>query len=193
MPLFRDRSASGPVPRRTCGLLALGACVVATGSAGCFLWRTAAGPGECRVKVVMQATHEVNRDRDGQSLPTSVRFYQLKDVGNLKNAGFEDVWVRAEETLGEDLVDVQESVVFPSQSKSEVLLINDEAHYLAAAAIFREPKGVTWRAFAKLPPPGDVDRCAKREPGGPYFYLIEGSTLRGSYKPFKVQAPATQE
>jgi type VI secretion system VasD/TssJ family lipoprotein len=132
--------------------------------------------------VVVRATDSVNFDRAGQSLPTPVRFFQLKDLNKLKNASFDDLWMHADEVLGDDLVDVQEVVVYPSQTHSDALLIKEEATYFAAAAIFREPAGSSWRTFRRMPPAGTAKRCAEDEPGGPYYLLLDRSTIRGGVK-----------
>jgi type VI secretion system VasD/TssJ family lipoprotein len=168
-------------------IVALGMLLATVVPLGCA---TPAGLGRCRARVVVQATETVNLDRAGQSLPTPVRFYQLKDVKNLKSASFEDMWTHAEETLGDDLVDVQEVVVYPSQKHSDAILIKEDATYFVAAAIFREPSGSAWRTYTRLPAVGTVKRCAENKPGGPYYFLLDRSTIRGSVKPI---VPETEE
>ena len=149
---------------------------------------SAAGPGRCRVLVVLQASKDANPARTGESLPTTVRFYQLKEVTNLRKATYEDLWTHAPEVLGADLSDVQEAVVYPADRMTQVLPVKDDAVYLAAAAFFRSPEGVTWRTYATLPELGTVKRCAEDKPGGPYYFAISGTSIRGSREPPPVSA-----
>jgi type VI secretion system protein VasD len=143
--------------------------------------------------VVVKATDSVNFDRAGQSLPTPVRFYQLRDLNNLKSASFDDMWAHAEEVLGEDLVDVKEVVVYPSQTHSGALLIKEDASYFAAVGVFREPAGSSWRTFRRLPPVGTVERCAEDEPGGPYYLFLDRSTIRGGVRRSAKQKTASKD
>jgi hypothetical protein len=62
--------------------------------------------------------------------------------------------------------------------------ISEDAMYVAATGIFREPVGTSWRTFVKLPPPNTVERCEEGEIGGPYYFLAEGSTLKGQNRKF---------
>ncbi len=142
-----------------------------------------AGPGRCRVFVVMQASRQVNPSNTGEALPTTVRFYQLKDAANLRKASYEDLWLRGEEVLGADLADTLETIIYPSDRQTQVIPIKDEAVYFAAAAFFRSPEGTRWRTFARLPDLGTVERCTDDKPGGPYYFILSGTTMRGSKDP----------
>ncbi|MBN1962927.1 MAG: type VI secretion system lipoprotein TssJ [Deltaproteobacteria bacterium] len=148
-----------------------------------FACSSAAGPGQCRVLIVLQATKSVNPDRTGESLPTVVRFFQLKDIASLKNASFQDIWQREAEVLGKDLSDVHETTIYPADRQTQVIPIKDDAVYLAAGALFRTPQGNYWRTYTKLPPFGTKDRCLEDEPGGPYYFQVDGTRVKGSEKP----------
>ena len=71
-------------------------------ASGC---RTPAPPGQCKINVSIGARSQVNVDRDGNSLPIPVTFWQLKDIGPLDNASFEEIWERADEILAEVMVE----------------------------------------------------------------------------------------
>ena len=121
---------------------------------GCgIFWSIPGKPGNCEIQLKIKASDKVNMDRNGKSLPTPVRFYQLKGVNNLKGAGFEDLW-NAEDILGDEMIHMHEVVVYPSQKHTEKIEIQEETNYMAIAAIFREPDGDTWRTYTKLPPWG---------------------------------------
>lgn len=144
-----------------------------------------AGPGRCRVYVVLQATEGVNPSRTGEALPTTVRLYQLKDAANLKKATYQDLWAKPAEALGADLVDQAEAVVYPADRQTQIVPVKDDTVVLAAAAFFRAPEGVTWRTYTHLPELGTTDRCREDKPGGPYYFLLSGTSLKGSNQPFK--------
>ena len=162
-------------------LLWIGGALIATGCA------RPAAPGKCKIAVRLQATKDINLDREGKALPTPVRFYQLKGIGNLREATFESMWTDAEATLGDDYIEMVEVVVYPGQRHQEFLNIKEDTVFIAAAAIFREPEGVKWRTFTRLPDIGTIERCAEETPGGPYYFLLEGSSIRGSNKVFKIK------
>jgi type VI secretion system VasD/TssJ family lipoprotein len=146
----------------------------------------AAGPGQCHINVEIQAMKRVNMDTDGTGLPTTMRFYQLKSLDKLKTATYDDLWNQAASVLGDDVLDTQEVVVYPSQTHAATLSVKDDANYFAVAAFFRTPRDVTWRTFTRLPPFGSVERCRSDRPGGPYYFLLEGLSVQGSTKPFTI-------
>ena len=163
--------------------------LLGVGAASCA---TPAGPGRCHIAMYMAATDDVNENTDGSALPTTVRVFQLKNIDKLKKAGFDDLWLHAKEALGEDVVDMQEIVVYPSDRRMESLLIKEEATHLALTAAFRVPTGTTWRTFMHLPPAGTVERCAEDKPGGPYYLLLSGSSLRASDRPISIPRKTAQ-
>jgi len=138
---------------------------------------TAAAVGHCRVTVQIEAKERVNVDRHGLSLPTTVRLIQLKDVAVFKGAGFEDLWTKAPQVLGEDLVATNEVAVYPGEIRDDIVVVKEDANYLAAVAIFREPDGTYWRTAVRLPPAATVARCAEGKPGGPYYLTLYDSRM----------------
>ena len=55
------------------------------------------------------------------------------------------------ETLGDDLVAMQEMTVSPGDSVKPAVARNPEAGYVAVVALFRQPGAGNWRALRKLP------------------------------------------
>lgn len=102
-------------------------------------------------KVTIVASDRVNADDEGRSLPIVVRLYQLKDLGRLETAEFEDIWLRAEETLEADLVKFDELTLYPSQRSVKSIELGDGVGYLVAVALFRKPAGLSWRAIYEVP------------------------------------------
>jgi type VI secretion system protein VasD len=103
------------------------------------------------VEVAVQASDRLNPDESGQSLPTMIRLYLLKSPGKLEAADFDDLYRRAKELLGEDLVAVEEFVLSPGDRVTRRLAPEKAARALAVVGIFRRPVGGNWRAVVDLP------------------------------------------
>ena len=101
-------------------------------------------PGPESIPVILHAGDRLNADEAGQALPTTVRLYQLKDVGRLATATVDQMLESDRAVLGEDLLSVREFTLYPGEA------------FLAVVAFFRHPVGSGWRAASKLPP---VDPC----------------------------------
>jgi type VI secretion system protein VasD len=114
------------------------------------------------LEYVLEATDRVNPDDQGQSLATVVRVYQLRGLTRLENAEFEEIWLHAEDTLGDELVKVEEHTLFPTDRVVQRVEIGEGVSYLVAVALFRKPAGFSWRAIHELPlekcPSGKVER-----------------------------------
>jgi type VI secretion system protein VasD len=112
---------------------------------------TAARPCTLPSKVRLEATDRINPDSNGQALPTVVRLYQLKEIVRVEESDFAAIWERAEETLAESLVQVQEFTLFPGQAQNVDVALGPDTKYLVGVAIFRRPTGTQWRAITPLP------------------------------------------
>lgn len=113
----------------------------------------------------IRATDRLNLDENGDALPTVVRLYQLKTIGALEQASFDDIWTNAAETLGESLVSVDEMVLYPGEEETRGLERNPEAFYIVAMAGVRRPQGNSWRTIMPLPQPA-AQQAAATEAGG---------------------------
>src|SRR5215831_7388196 len=63
---------------------------------------------EPELKVTVKGSDRLNMDESGRSLAVVVRIYQLKSLKTLEDADFDGVWQHDRETLGEDLMSVDE-------------------------------------------------------------------------------------
>lgn len=113
------------------------------------------------VELEIESSDRVNRRESGESLPTVVRLYQLKNLSKLQMATFEDVWKRPEESLGSSLLETDELTIFPGQIMVVQTERNSEADYLVGAAIFRNPVGQSWRTIQEWPLAGDP--CTEKQ------------------------------
>ncbi len=145
-----------------------------------------AAAGHCKVDVSLRALGKVNLDPKGKSLPTTLRFLQLKDVEQLRKARFEDVWQHPAAALGEDLLDSKEVSVFPNETRTETLSIKEETVYLATVALFLDPTDSVWKTWDKLPPAQTADRCEDKKSGGPWYVQLENQTVQSGPRPLPV-------
>lgn len=147
-------------------------------------------PKKCQLQVVtltVLASPTINPTNEGDPRPVIVRIYQLKNDVNLQNAKFEQIWKDDAKTLGEDLVKVDEVAIYPN-SRSEIKFERDDsATFVAAVALFRNPKGKSWFTTFELPPapskgecgqPCNGDECEKKEIPQPVFVVwIDGTKI----------------
>jgi type VI secretion system protein VasD len=104
------------------------------------------------VEITVEASARLNPDEDGQSLPTSIRLYQLRSPGRLEAAEFDQLYRREKEILADDLLHVDEVTVSPGEKVRKQLVREPGARALAAVAVVRRPSGTAWRAVVELPP-----------------------------------------
>jgi len=123
--------------------------------AGCFLWSSGES-GPAPIFVTVTAAARLNPDEQGRALPTVVRVYQLKGEAKVAGAALEDLYRRPKETLGDDLLQVDELVVAPGETESKTYARQREAQVLAVAAVVRRPAGSSWLSVSKLPAAGKL-------------------------------------
>lgn len=133
------------------------AAAAAAMACGIFGGRGERPPSPVDVEIV--AAQRLNPDEHGESLPTVVRLYQLRSAAKLEAADFARLYRDAKETLGDDLLQADELTVSPGETVRRRVERAPSAKVLAAVAVLRRPSGVTWRALAELPKPGDDARA----------------------------------
>jgi len=126
------------------------ALVAAVVIQGCFLW-SSGDTTPAPIKVSIRASNRLNPDEQGQSLPTVVKVFQLKNPGKADGADFEGLYRREKETLGEDLIQADELVIGPGQQETKTLARDKAAKALAVVAVVRRPAGTSWRSIVELP------------------------------------------
>jgi type VI secretion system VasD/TssJ family lipoprotein len=115
------------------------------------------------IHVSIRASDRLNPGESGESLVTTVRLYQLKDVSKLQAASLEQILDDDRAVLGDDLVSVKEVTLYPGEAATPSLSRREGAPFLALVAFFRQPSGSTWRVAARLAAP-DAGYC--HAPGG---------------------------
>jgi type VI secretion system protein VasD len=110
------------------------------------------------IRISLVASTLLNPGENGQSLPTTLRIYQLKDTGKLIESSLDRMLDGDRAVLGEDFVSVQELTLYPGDKVAPATIRSEGATNLAVVAFFRRPNGASWRAIRKLPPP-DPQHC----------------------------------
>ena len=154
------RHGSNPVLPALCWFLLVTLATIASGCGGSNAALRCRSPRA--MKYVVTASDRVNLDDEGRALATVVRVYQLKSLARLDNADFEEIWLHGEDTLGEDLVKVEELQLFPTDVATRALDVGEGVNFLVAVALFRKPAGVSWRTVYELP----LSKCSSGKAPG---------------------------
>jgi len=110
------------------------------------------------IRISLAASPRLNPGENGESLATTVRMYQLRDVGKLVEATLDRILDGDRTVLADDFVAMPEQTLYPGERLAPVMVRGEGASYLAVVALFRQPNGTSWRAIRKLPPP-DPQHC----------------------------------
>ena len=110
-----------------------------------------AGCAAPSLKFGVSSTADINRNEYGEPLAVVVRIYQLKDRRSFESASFEELWKQDFQVLGNDLVMKEEVTMDPAYQRHIELPRHDQAEYLAAMAVYRQPEGESWRDVDKMP------------------------------------------
>lgn len=96
------------------------------------------------------ATEHMNPNARGEGLPTELRLYQVRSEHALDALSFENVWRNGGTALGESLVSEETLTLYPGETITRPLHLEDGATHLAAVVIVREPEGRAWTVSAPL-------------------------------------------
>jgi type VI secretion system VasD/TssJ family lipoprotein len=110
------------------------------------------------IRVSIRASDRLNPGESGESLATTVRVYQLKDVSKLEAANLEQLLDNDRAVLGDDLVSVSELTLYPGETAMPSLSRREGVAFVAMVAFFRHPSGSAWRVASKVAPP-DAQYC----------------------------------
>ena len=174
-PSVPRTAASAVVSRRlligvaACGLAATVGALSAGGCGGNGPEPKA--PEPCDVQMVtlnIFAADNINPNENGNPRPVVVRLYQLKNEVRLENARYDDVLLDDKKALEDDVLKVDEVEVFPNDLVEVKFERMKPASHLAGVALFRGPKGNSWKTFYAFPlPPGEVQCGGRGEDAGP--------------------------
>ncbi len=138
---------------------------------GCSPAAPPAAPKPCDVQIVtlrIYAADNINPNENQNPRSVVVRLYQLKDEMRLQNASYDEVLLNDKEVLGDDIVKMDEVVVFPNDLVEIKFERPKEASVLGAVALFHSPKGQSWKTFYAFPlMPGEAQCAGRDADGGP--------------------------
>ena len=99
------------------------------------------------VPLRLETSRDLNAGEDGQGLSTVFRVYKLKD----RNAFMATPYTafgnveREKSAFGQDLLEVREMILSPSEILEMKEKVPAESPYLGAVALFRQPSAQRWR------------------------------------------------
>ena len=139
---------------------------VAMLSAGGFPPPPVEGPEPCDAQIVtlnIYAGDDINPNENENPRPVVVRLYQLTTDMTMVNARYDDVLLKDEELLGDQLVARNEVTVFPNDRVEVKFERDPKAFFLAATAMFHGPQGNSWKTFYQFPPMPDTPAACNGE------------------------------
>ena len=108
----------------------------------------------CASSVSVRLFGQPEMNRGGNA--AVVKFYQLTAQGNFRNTPLSSFWRDDEAALGSELVTAPRKLtVYPANTKTISLSIQDKTNYLGVAANLREPDRDRWRCLVPLKKMGD--------------------------------------
>jgi type VI secretion system protein VasD len=105
-------------------------------------------------KAALVAASDVNPDIEGHPAPIVVRVYELKEAGAFNGADYFRLIDKEQEALGPTLVSREEYELQPGEARTWELKIPSEAHFVGAAAGFRDLPNSRWKALSPAPRKG---------------------------------------
>ena len=119
-----------------------------------LLWLTAcaSGPKPTVIQTDLRVQANINPDMRGRPSPVVVRFYELKSLTAFNNADFFALFERDRETLGTELVAVDELQLMPNETRQFKRTLQPDTQYIGVVAAFRDLEHSEWRASTTVAP-----------------------------------------
>ncbi len=138
------------------GLLAVASRrrIAALGLAAAGLWLAgcASKPVVTPVSITLTAAADANPDARGRASPLTVRVYALKTPGPFEGADFFSLFEKDQATLGAELVQREEMLLRPGESKKLDLTLPADAKAIGVMAAFRDLDRARWREVRAVTP-----------------------------------------
>jgi type VI secretion system protein VasD len=113
--------------------------------AGVLLAGCAPKPVVTTVSINLAAAADANPDARGRASPLTVRVYVLKSPGPFESADFFSLFEKDQATLGAELVQREEVLLRPGESKKLDLTLPADAKAIGVMAAFRDLDRARWR------------------------------------------------
>ena len=102
------------------------------------------------VEVTLSAAANANPDAQGRASPLTVRLYVLKSPGAFNGADFFSLYDKDTATLGAELVQREDMLLRPGESRKLSLTLAPEAKAIGVLAAYRDLEHARWRALQPL-------------------------------------------
>ncbi len=142
---FYEGLLAGGSSRRR--VAALGLSLAALALAGC-----ASKPVVTPVSITLTAGADANPDARGRASPLTVRVYALKTPGPFESADFFSLFEKDTATLGAELVQREELLLRPGESKKLDLTLPADAKAIGVMAAYRDLDRARWREVRAVQP-----------------------------------------
>ncbi len=119
------------------------ALVVAALTSGC-------SSGPAVLKANLAAGARINPDSHRRPSPVVVRVYELKSSTNFEQADFVSLFDNETATLGTELVNREEMVLRPGESKPLNKTLSADTKFIGVVGAFRELERAGWRAVVPV-------------------------------------------
>lgn len=104
------------------------------------------------VALTLVAAADVNPDARGRASPLTVRVYALKTTGAFDAADFFTLFEKDQATLGAEMVQREEMLLRPGESKKLELTLPADAKALGVIAAYRDLERARWREVRVVEP-----------------------------------------
>ena len=119
--------------------------VLGLAAAGLLISGCASKPVVTTVAVTLTAGADANPDARGRALPLTVRVYALKSPGPFEGADFFSLFEKDQATLGAELVQREEVLLRPGETKKLDFNLPPDAKSIGVMAAFRDLDRARWR------------------------------------------------
>lgn len=100
---------------------------------------------------LLSASSDVNPDISGRPSPVVLRVFQLKGAAEFSHADFFALYAHEKETLGANIIDIEEFELRPGERLETRLPLARDARYIGAIAGFRDLSNAQWRTLQIRP------------------------------------------
>jgi type VI secretion system protein VasD len=119
---------------------------------GLVLAGCASKPVVTPVALTLTAAADVNPDARNRASPLTVRVYALKSPGPFESADFFSLFEKDQATLGAEMVQREEMLLRPGDSKKLSMTLPADAKAIAVLAAYRDLERARWREVRAIEP-----------------------------------------
>jgi type VI secretion system protein VasD len=109
-------------------------------------------PPPTSVELTLLSSERLNPTLAGESAPLRIKLYQLKNTATFERADFFALFGSASATLGADLIEEQELLIRPGETRTLQRELDDASLHLGVVAAFRDLDRAVWRQTHAVAP-----------------------------------------